>query len=417
MHTKVNQSTDKLWDLLDGLKLPDDEYSNHTFFRPLVVHKSSPRYDYANELIEDFVARSNTKQRGAKQLSEFKRHWQYMLMNLCSVSFQRRWLLVSLDKNAYSNDNWLKLHGLSYGLIKVIVDFLDSTGMIDLKLGKRYENNPARTRLFPRPKLANMLYSLFYFIEEEIKPPYVRINEGEGSWTDTISSLPDDHPEVIEMTTINKFLKGHSWPCKAPVRLVYKSNAFNGGRLFTPFQNLPDRNVKIRINTLIDEQPICEVDFNANHLRLNLAFRSKENAGDTPYEDIGEIAGISNRNQIKRFITVAMGASNETDGYGSLYTEGFHKAYVRRIHDAALKRFPKLQLFEGWGVYAQNFEGQILKDVMLQGLKKDIVCLPVHDAVAVQQQHQDWAKEVMLETWQEHMDGVRTKVNVDFGLS
>ena len=29
------------------------------------------------------------------------------------------------------------------------------------------------------------------------------------------------------------------------------------------------------------------------------------------------------------------------------------------------------------------------------------------------QQHQNWAKEVMLETWQEHMDGVKTKVKVD----
>ena len=50
---------------------------------------------------------------------------------------------------------------------------------------------------------------------------------------------------------------------------------------------------------------------------------------------------------------------------------------------------------------------------MLQGVKKDIVCLPVHDAVAVQQQHQEWAKEVMLETWSRYMDGVKTKVKVD----
>ena len=47
---------------------------------------------------------------------------------------------------------------------------------------------------------------------------------------------------------------------------------------------------------------------------------------------------------------------------------------------------------------------------MLEGIKEDIVCLPVHDAIAVQQQHQHWAKEVMLETWQAHLDGVRTKV-------
>ena len=80
---------------------------------------------------------------------------------------------------------------------------------------------------------------------------------------------------------------------------------------------------------------------------------------------------------------------------------------------ALLKRFPKLQLFKGWGVYAQNFEGQILKDVILQGVKKDVACLPVHDAVAVQQNHREWAEEVMLETWSRYMDGVKTKVKVD----
>ena len=48
---------------------------------------------------------------------------------------------------------------------------------------------------------------------------------------------------------------------------------------------------------------------------------------------------------------------------------------------------------------------------MLQSVKKDIVCFPVHDAVAVQHQH--WAKEVILENWLAHLDGVRTKVKVD----
>jgi hypothetical protein len=38
----------------------------------------------------------------------------------------------------------------------------------------------------------------------------------------------------------------------------------------------------------------------------------------------------------------------------------------------------------------------------------------VHDAIAVQQQHPDWAKEVVLEDWQEHMNDVGTKVKVDF---
>jgi len=54
-----------------------------------------------------------------------------------------------------------------------------------------------------------------------------------------------------------------------------------------------------------------------------------------------------------------------------------------------------------------------LKDVLFGGIKKDIVRLPVDGAVAVEQRHQDWAKEVMLETWERHMDGVKTLVKVD----
>jgi hypothetical protein len=47
---------------------------------------------------------------------------------------------------------------------------------------------------------------------------------------------------------------------------------------------------------------------------------------------------------------------------------------------------------------------------------KDIVCLPVHDAVAVQQYQKGWAKGIMLETWQKHARGVSTKVKIDYPL-
>jgi hypothetical protein len=52
-----------------------------------------------------------------------------------------------------------------------------------------------------------------------------------------------------------------------------------------------------------------------------------------------------------------------------------------------------LKLYDGWGINAQNLEGAILRDVMLQGVDTDIVVLPVHDAVAVQQKHEQWAVE------------------------
>ena len=49
--------------------------------------------------------------------------------------------------------------------------------------------------------------------------------------------------------------------------------------------------------------------------------------------------------------------------------------------------------------HMENLVGAILRDVMLQGVDKDIVVLPVHDAVAVQQKHEQWAVDTMLEAW------------------
>ena len=171
-----------------------------------------------------------------------------------------------------------------------------------------------------------------------------------------------------------------------------------------PFQNLPDRSVRLRINTRINDTAIGEVDFSANHLRLNLAFNGGIDAGESPYEDIGEAAGGLSRDTVKSFMTIAMGASDKAQAASAASLKGINGEQFTRLTEAALRVFPKLELFSGWGLYAQNLEGQILKNVMLEGVKKDIVCLPVHDAVAIQQQHLDWAEETMLECWDRQME-------------
>ena len=82
-----------------------------------------------------------------------------------------------------------------------------------------------------------------------------------------------------------------------------------------------------------------------------------------------------------------------------------------------IKRFPKLKLYNSWGTQEQSLEGSILRQVMLQGLEKDIVCLPVHDAVAVSLQHEKWAVDAMLEAWERVVStsgtraGARVKVD------
>ena len=83
-----------------------------------------------------------------------------------------------------------------------------------------------------------------------------------------------------------------------------------------------------------------------------------------------------------------MGADNRDAAMNSLRTEGFTNEMFEALEPAFAKPFPELQFFVGWTHQAQNLEGQILKKVMLQGADEGIVCLPIHDAVAVPHKHQ-----------------------------
>jgi hypothetical protein len=169
--------------------------------------------------------------------------------------------------------------------------------------------------------------------------------------------------------------------------------------LYTRYQQLPHKRYKVRINTLINGEPICEVDFNANHLRLALAVLHGEDAGDSPYEDIMSIAGIDDRDLVKSFITTALGAASKRAAQSSWNKKALGSENFVALEQAVKQRYPELILFDDWGINAQNIEGAILRDVMLQGVDKDIVVLPVHDAVAVQQKHEQWAVDTMLEAW------------------
>ena len=398
-----------------SLNLPEDDYENHTFLSPLQLHRNSKLHIKLSLLIDRYV--NETKGgRGGKRLEQFKHHWQWILLGLCRGLFTNNWLVICLHSNSYTTDEWLRRYEIKYRSVKDIIDYLVANDLIEIRKGKKYNNNPVRTRIFPKQALSTQLWEYFLDQEQPIEGPYLTVNETDSEWEETMFKVRADesHPDMDDMIAINEFLKPHSWACKAPIRLVYKHSPFQGGRLITPFQNLPDRRQRIRINTHIDDKPICEVDFSANHLRLQLAVIAKEHAGDTPYEDIMYESEVISRSTVKRFLTVAMGADNEVAGRKALNREKISNDVIDRMIKGASRRFPKLELFKGWGISLQNLEGQILKGVLLEGIKEDIVCLPVHDAIAVQQGHEDWAKEVMLETWQEHAKGVGTEIKVDF---
>lgn len=397
------------------LPLPEDtEKNNRTWLAPLKLNPDAVSPPAFTALVDQFMADSQGN-RKEPHLSTLRRHWELILLNLSQAVFQRRWLMVAVNSRTqaklpvYSDNNW------SARPMAHVIDYLEQRELVHLRKGKTFSKEPLVTRIFPTDALAPQLYQFFLDTEQPIHPPYTVISDPNGVWLDASGgSVEANDEEVAELTKINEFLKGHTWACKGPVTLLYKGGPFNEGRLYTSFQNLPDRVARVRINTLIDGEPIAEIDFNANHLRLQLAVLHKQDAGHTPYEDIGSASGINDRDSVKAFITRAMGADNRDAAMNSCKTEGITNVMFEALEAACAKLYPDLKLFIGWTHQAQNLEGQILKKVMLQGVDEGIVCLPIHDAVAVPKRHQFWAVKTMMKTWTDVVGcDVKPRVKVD----
>jgi len=386
MHNTPEDHAHYLYDLVSNAhETPTDDYDHHQWIRPLELPTGSEAAaTFKASVVEKSFLQKTKGNRNPADVEKQSKHWEIILLNLVFVMYQRNWLLVPMDSTFYSQDNyWTRRLGLSYRPMKIIVDYLKDNNFVEYREGKAYKDNPVTARISPLPTLTWMLWEYFLKIEQPIEPPYLIANTPDEGW-EAIQDLPDDHYETQELIQINEFLKEQQWACKGPVQLKYKNNILQGGRLYTPFQSLPDRKIRLRINTLINNQPIGEVDFSANHLRLNLAVNGGVHAGEAPYEDIGEAAGGLSRDTVKAFITVAMGADDIGKAASKCGLAEITRQDFDRLKDATNKVFPDLDLFTGWGIHGQNYEGQILKQVMLEGIKKDIVCLPVHDAVAVQ---------------------------------
>jgi hypothetical protein len=63
--------------------------------------------------------------------------------------------------------------------------------------------------------------------------------------------------------------------------------------------------------------------------------------------------------------TIAISESDEAKAFKVFNQDGFDSELFDRIKKDTLKRIPKLNLFEVWGLNAQNIEGAILIKVML----------------------------------------------------
>lgn len=235
--------------------------------------------------------------------------------------------------------------------------------------------------------------------------------------------LPEDHPDIVGLRTINEYLKGVSYALKSPVKRIYSyEDPMQGGRLYTRLQGLPDRRARIRINTLFDGKPVAEVDLSANHARMLAALQGKRLPADF-YDRIAAKTKTT-RDQVKFLVTRAIGASDRRVDFkpDADDKDWFEVDYVvtpkqrLEIENTIKTDCPELfsQLYKGMGVYMQCLEGDILLKAMLALIKQGIPSLPVHDAIYVQKRHVSKAKKALEDAWREVLGvGFKPAIKID----
>ena len=130
-----------------------------------------------------------------------------------------------------------------------------------------------------------------------------------------------------------------------------------------------------------------------------------------PYQLVANDTNLT-REQVKKFVTAALGASSEGSAFGALKQYRFNRQVFESVRDALLSRFPEIPLFKGFGTALQSFEGQIALDIMYEGAKAGIVVLPVHDSFITTSKNKQWLLEQMMEQWASHVRaGAKVKVD------
>ena len=176
--------------------------------------------------------------------------------------------------------------------------------------------------------------------------------------------------------------------------------------MHSSYQNIVNRRLPIRINTLLDGEPIAEPDFKSNHLRMAAALVSEE-LPDDPYAVIAELADTT-RDIVKEFVTMVLGCRSKKQKGGQMRAlasskDGLTLAIYRRLLKAFDREYPWLDakgiFYNDTGARMQRIEGEISLKMFKWAMGKEIPILSVHDSFAVQAGYADETWDMMNEIW------------------
>jgi hypothetical protein len=212
-----------------------------------------------SNLVEELTPKL-MKHEGLKYLVPRQNQLRLILTNLIlsAFSFEHLAITTRVTKGTYLHNMKLTRRG-----IEAVTQLLVEEQLcLETRGGFQHKSNPSKSRAtqyFPSPKLIQIGVEFLYdqIGDFDDYAPYEY--DSDNHW-DT-----NEDKNITILKTYNEFMREHSWACKAPTVRKLGEEPYTEGRVYTDYQNIVNRRVKVRENTLLDGMPLVECDFKANH--------------------------------------------------------------------------------------------------------------------------------------------------------
>jgi hypothetical protein len=406
--TALIANTDLVVDLLLKAGAPDDDSSSR-----IVVYSASslgantPAFqDLVNKLTSEI-----TSSKKPEVIELHKRCLNHTLKSLIHCMFRFEWLALPTNPANFAAGEYLNSLGFDKRRMNRVIDLLCAEGLM-LAGRKGYRD--------PRPGKSSQA-SQFYPTEKFIRDFASSLYSDSADFDDYQPVVfkdfePADYPNATELGSwekiirdYNDFMRHHSWAMKGPSSRSLKDFVGRSGRINNSYQNLTNRRVPLRINTLIDGEAIAEPDFSANHLRM-ASYLVAEELPDDPYSYLEKDTGLS-RAAIKAVVTKVMGAtSTQQKGIIIMNAPSDKKAPMtaddfKAVLSAIESNYPWVKqnnlLFNDVGTRLQWLEGEIGLQMLKWSTDNKLPLLAVHDAYAVRCSDEDATEQHMHRVWLE----------------
>ena len=273
---------------------------------------------------------------------------------------------------------------LSRRHIETVRDYLlENNFIVETRCGYRHEANPELSKAaqyFPTAKLLEPYCELLYAPVGDFTKlaPYVFASRDfwEPNWKENC--------DVI--VAYNNFMSESIWAKKAPTIRRLGAQPYTSGRVYTHYQNIAQRRIPIRQQTLLNGEKVCEVDFKSNHLWLLSSFFGESLPID-PYAEVADYAKCS-REDVKRVVTRCLGAESRRQLGNIKYSlHDISDELIDEIIERTYTVMPWLRkhelLFKGVGTKLQFVEGEVAIKMFRWAVAEQIPMINVHDAFAV----------------------------------